>query len=824
MTDKSSKVVPFGILIGILAGAALGAVVPGFMQAIDFIGRLFINALQVVVVPLILAAIISGVASFGDLPKIGRTGARVIAYFAATSAIAVIIGLVLALVINPGSGVSEEALKAYALPGGYPTGNVSDMLSALIPLNLPAGIVGGQYLGLILFSIFAGGILATMGAGARTVTTFFRQFNDVIMKLVRLLLYAAPVGVFSIVGSAVASNSGSVEGLTRGFGWYALTILIGLAIQAFVVLPVILGRFTGRSPVDYLRSLSPALMTALGTSSSAATLPVTYRCAVDDGHVDQRAGALVLPLGAVANLNGTAMSVIVATLFLANVFGLTLGAMQIAVMVATTLLVSIGVAGMPMATPIVTTIVLSVVGFSPVQILLGTSAIMALDWLVDRGRAFVNVWGDAVGVAVIAETFEFKTARRVASRPSDRGRDAARPPRSRTRSDSDRGRSRPDSRTPRKPARASSGPRTGRGSKPASERPAPQERRGRGRAPQRAAESESPFGITAASTPILDTNGGAPPKETSKPEPVADRPPQRARTRDDSPRSSGGPRQREAAGDRGRSQRQEREPSEPKRPARRSAPRERKPVARKPEEARPPQRRESSPQPPPTVEPQAPAPAPAPAQPEVPAATTPAEAVTSNGRLKPSTVARELAKVSAQLAVSAAAEEASKAERDNHRPPPAPRDQKPEPRDASVGSDRPSPAPDAPATERPDRAFPPSNVAVKAAAPASPEPAPPRAEPQREASPETPAPLAEAKARPETESPKTESPVSSRSETASGTEGDRPQFGRSRAKKGVKPARDKAPGPSAVEDKPKVPSGYSTESATFGRGKKKRTR
>jgi len=802
MTDKSSKVVPFGILIGIVAGAALGAVIPGFMLAIEFIGRLFINALQVVVIPLIVAAIISGVAAFGDLRKIGRTGSRIILYFAATSAIAVVIGLVLALVIKPGAGASSEVLRNFGQSGGYPIGNVSDMLSALLPFNLASGIAGGQYLGLILFSIIAGGVLATMGAGARTVTTFFRQLNDVVSKLVRLLLLAAPVGVFSLVGSAVAANSNSIGGLTQGFGWYALTILIGLAVQAFVILPIIAVRFTGRSPIDYLRDLSPALMTALGTGSSAATLPVTYKCAVDDGRVDQRAGALVLPLGAVANLNGTAMSVVIATLFLANVFDITLSALQIAVMVVTTLLVSIGAAGMPMATPVITTIVLGVAGFTPVQILAGTSLIVALDWLVDRGRAVVNVWGDAVGVAVIAETFEFKTARRVPSRERDSAR-----PRTSTRSDRGRGRTRSDSRATRKPDRSPAGTRDRRGSRPTSEKPAPPARGGRGRVPQRAAESESPFGITAPSTPMLDVEGVSPqPVESSKPEPVADRRPQRSRSRDEGPKS-GGTRQRDSATDRGRSRRPERDATDSPRTSRRPATRERKPVARKVEDVRPQPRRESRPPVSPVEDPHTPISAPKPQQAETPATATPVESAASNGRLSPATVARELAKVSAQLAISSAGEETTKPARET-RPETISKEQRPEPKAASVASE-PSKAPPVDSdTETSDRSFPPSSVAVKVSAPP----------PQKAAPSETPVPKTEPASAPVSTAP-------SHPERADATEGEKPSFGRSRSRRGLKPDRDEVPKKAGADDgKTDLPTGYTTESVSFGRGKKKRVR
>lgn len=784
MTDKISKVVPLGIILGAVIGVVLGVVIPNFMLAIDFIGRLFVNALQVVVIPLILAAVISGLSSFGNLTKIGRTGVRILLYFLATSAIAVVVGLVLALIIRPGSGSAPELMQRFSTGGGYPIGNISDMLAALIPSNLAAGIVKGQYLGLILFAIIGGGLLASMGAGARTVTTFFRQLNDVLMKLVSLVLYAAPIGILCLVGSAVAENRDSLQALASGFGWYTLTILVGLAIQAIVVLPIIAVRFAGRSPFEYLRSLSPALLTALGTGSSAATLPVTYKCAVEEGKADARASALVLPLGAVANLNGTALSVVVATIFLANVMNVPLGALQIILVTVTALLVSIGAAGVPMATPIVASIVLGVAGFTPTQIVAGTGLIMALDWLIDRARAFVNVWGDAVGAVVIAETFEFKTARRAAPRKSDSRRDSARPSRGRTRGDDDRDRrrGRQDSRDNRKPARSASPGRSNRG-----------------RTQPRQADADSPFGISAPATPVLDIEAGSSaPKEASRPEAPRERQPQRGRSRDDSSRSSGPPRQKEQPSsdrdrDRGRSRRtSERDSSDNQRSNRRPPSRDRKPAPRKSEDTHPAPRRETREEAPVETEPKVIAEVKEPVV-EEPKATP--EPAISDGRLSPATVARELAKVSAQLA-------GGQREPDDEQKPAEGTLETGEPERAK---DKPSvkETPDETSEDRRERSFPRSNVAVKASVP------PPAEEDQRERSPE---------GKTEETAPK---PVEKK---APSTETTKPHFGRSRSRKGAKPSADRTSRPTESKTTTELPSGYSTEKATFGRGKRKKVR
>lgn len=410
MTGKATNTILLLMLAGIILGAALGYYVPGVMLSISVIGTLFISALQLVVVPLIVAGIIVGVASLGETRKLGRPLITTLAYFVATTALAVGIGLVLAMFLLPGWGVSIVGAALPTEVAGLKSMGFSDFLLALIPTSLPQAVIEGQYLGIIVFSLFFGGVLATLGQRGRVVVDFFKGVSEVVLKLVYLILYAAPIGLFSVVGTVVAGNSGSLGVLSESLAYYLLALGAGLLIHSVIVLPLLL-KFVGRrSPLGYFGNMVPALSTALATGSSVAALPITYAGVVDKNKVDSRAGALTLPLGMTMNLNGTAMYLAIAALFVAQAFGMSLSAGQIISIAVVSVLVSFGAAAIPHAGILLLPFVLRAAGF-PQEVYVGIGLIIAVDWLFDRFRAVVNVWGDSVGAAVVATSLEPKAAR-----------------------------------------------------------------------------------------------------------------------------------------------------------------------------------------------------------------------------------------------------------------------------------------------------------------------------------------------------------------------------------------------------------------------------
>jgi Na+/H+-dicarboxylate symporter len=323
------------------------------------------------------------------------------------------IGLLLVNLVSPGTGVDQAAGFVPQQISRIADVTAGDVIGRFIPTSGVSAVLSGNFFGIILFSLAFGLILSTLGAQQRVIVDFFRGLRDAMIKLVPYLFYAAPIGLFFLVGQAVASADISGSAAFAQLGNYLLVVFGALLIQGVIVLPLILKYFCNRSPIEYFGKFFPAFGTALGTGSSIATLPVTYECAVDNARVDNRACALVLPLGATVNLDGSAITGVVVAMFVAQVFGIDLSVVQTLMILGATLLVSIGTAGLPGASLISAAIVFNIAGFPP-EAYAGLGLVIAADWLVDRGRAVINVWSDAVGAAFVDQ--RMKDAALAASR------------------------------------------------------------------------------------------------------------------------------------------------------------------------------------------------------------------------------------------------------------------------------------------------------------------------------------------------------------------------------------------------------------------------
>jgi Na+/H+-dicarboxylate symporter len=253
-----------------------------------------------------------------------------------------------------------------------------------------------QMLPIIVFSLVFGGVLTTLGEKGKPVIAFFDAVNDAIMKMVHLIMWIAPLGVFGLVAYQFAA-AGDWAKLLESLGRYMATVLIGLAVHAFVVLPVLCVVLGHRNPVSHFAAMLPAILTAWSTASSSATLPLTMDCAEERAGLSKRAAGFVLPLGATVNMDGTALYESVAAIFIAQAFGIELTGMQTLLIFITATLASIGAAGIPQAGLTTMIIVLTAVDL-PLE---GVGLLLAVDWLLDRFRTAINVWGDSVGVAYI---------------------------------------------------------------------------------------------------------------------------------------------------------------------------------------------------------------------------------------------------------------------------------------------------------------------------------------------------------------------------------------------------------------------------------------
>lgn len=404
MTRKSGNIILIGMIAGAVLGVLGGVFLGDFMLNLKFLGTLFLNALKMVVVPLVVASMIVGVSALGDVKSLGRTGLKTLTFYLCTTGLSVFVGLVLVNLIQPGTGVDLWASSVPDFVAESQGKTLVDVVVGLVPPNIISAAASGDILPLIVFSLLFGGVLTALGDKGKPVLRVFEGINAAMMKIVHLIIWFAPIGVMALIGGVIAEKRDSLEQLVSGLGLYSLTVILGLLIHAVITLPLIL-RFLGRkSPWRYMLNVGEALATAFTTASSGATLPITMDAVREKNKVDSRAVSFVLPLGATINMDGTALYEAVAALFIAQISGIDLTFGQQFIVFLTATLASIGAASIPHAGTVMMVIVLDAVGL-PME---GIGLIFAVDWFLDRCRTTVNVWGDSIGAAVIANTKEMK--------------------------------------------------------------------------------------------------------------------------------------------------------------------------------------------------------------------------------------------------------------------------------------------------------------------------------------------------------------------------------------------------------------------------------
>lgn len=369
------------------------------------IGDLFLSLLQMLVVPLIVSSLITGVTGMGDLRTLGSIGGRAIGFYLTTSFLAIVTGIVVVNIIRPGDGAElallEEGAASGALLAEEPRSIgivLWEQLESLIPKNPLAAAAEGDMLPVIFFSLLIGVFIGLAehrdgSKDASIVRRFFSGLFDVMMQMTLFVVKFAPIGVF---GFTLYAAAGKGPAAFQALGWYVLAVFIALLIHATVTLPLILKLSTGRSPIQYARQLTSALVTAFSTASSNGTLPLTMEN-VEKAGVKPEVTSFVLPLGATINMDGTALYEAVAVLFIAQVYGIDLTIAQQAIIALTALLASIGAAGIPHAGMVMMVVVLNAVGLPTSAVAL----ILAVDRILDMLRTTVNVWSDSVAAAVI---------------------------------------------------------------------------------------------------------------------------------------------------------------------------------------------------------------------------------------------------------------------------------------------------------------------------------------------------------------------------------------------------------------------------------------
>jgi len=380
---------------------------------VRFCGDVFLRMLFLIVIPLVVTSMICGITSLGDVRQMGKVGAWTMVYYFSTCAAAVVLGIFLVSTIRP--GVHTDDTFAYVSDAVQERSEttVADTLlevvrgrpdepgSGMIPRNIFRAAGEGNVLALILFSLVFGGALSTLGERGRPAVQFFRAANDAVMKIVRMIIWLTPVGVFGLVATQIADSGGGAafSAEVARLGWFVATVTIGLAVHA-VVLCVVLGVFARRNPLRYAYQMARALLTAMSTDSSSATLPVTMQCTEEAG-VSERSAGFVLPLGATINMDGTALYEATAAIFIAQSANIPLSGAALVIVFLTATLAAVGAPGIPSAGLVTLLIVLAAVDLPAA----GIGTILAIDWFLDRERTMVNVFGDSVGAAVIDRHF-----------------------------------------------------------------------------------------------------------------------------------------------------------------------------------------------------------------------------------------------------------------------------------------------------------------------------------------------------------------------------------------------------------------------------------
>ena len=388
------------ILIALIVAVAFGYFLPNLVEYISWMGVIFLRGLNMVVVPLILSSIISGVASIGSGSNLGRLGAKTLSYYVITSLIAILTGLFFVNLLQPGTGANlGTAANIQSLPTAGTS--VSDILIRTIPDNIFDAMAKGQILPVIFFAILFGAFITQIPAKKQEfLVNFFDSIFEVMMKVTMFIIRFTPLGVFAIVSKEVAKNSGSLGNIAGSLGIYMLTVMIGLIIHAGIILPLSVKILGKANPYKHFRNMAIPLLTAFSTSSSNAALPLTMEAVEHKDGVSTKITSFTLPLGATINMNGTALYECVAVIFIAQAYGIHLSAAQQAIVVITALLAAIGSAGIPMAGLVMMSIVLTAVNL-PLE---GIGLILAVDRILDMSRTTVNVWGDTCAAVIIAKS------------------------------------------------------------------------------------------------------------------------------------------------------------------------------------------------------------------------------------------------------------------------------------------------------------------------------------------------------------------------------------------------------------------------------------
>ncbi|QHE52867.1 dicarboxylate/amino acid:cation symporter [Pontibacillus sp. HMF3514] len=381
------------ILISFVLAIALGAIFGPAIEIVEPLGTAFLRLIKFIIVPLVLTSLVVGVASTGDMKKLGRMSIKTVAYYLVTTAFAITIGIIIAKIMAPGAGldisIPDQTVESKEAPGLVTT------LLNIIPTNPIESLVEGNMLQIIFFAIFIGLGITLVGDKAKGVYQFFDGFAEIMYKVTNIVMKLAPIGVFGLVAPIVGEYGLSV---LLPLLKVILAVAIGALLHALITYSTTVKLLGKMSPVKFFKGIAPASLVAFSTQSSSGTLPVTIKCSEENLGVSKETSSFVLPLGATINMDGTALYQGVCVLFVAQFYGIDLSLGQLLMIVLTATLASIGTAGVPSAGLVMLTMVMTSVGL-PLE---GIALIAGIDRVLDMFRTSVNVTGDASAAVVVS--------------------------------------------------------------------------------------------------------------------------------------------------------------------------------------------------------------------------------------------------------------------------------------------------------------------------------------------------------------------------------------------------------------------------------------
>ena len=396
------------IFVALIAGAIFGMILHYLVPTghikdtilvegvLYIVGQGFIRLMKMLVVPLVFCSIVCGSMAIGDTKKLGTVGVRTLAFYLATTALAITVALTIGNILDPGVGLDMTAISAGATEvQTMESTSMAQTILNIIPDNPVKSLATGEMLQIIVFALIVGVILAKLGEKTETVGNFFSQFNDIMMEMTMMVMSLAPIGVFCLISRTFAGIGFSAF---LRLAKYLLGVLLALFVQCFVVYLGLLKIFTGLNPVKFIKNFFPVMAFAFSTATSNATIPMSIDTLAKKMGVSKRISSFTVPLGATINMDGTAIMQGVAVVFAAQAFGIVLTPMDYITVIGTATLASIGTAGVPSVGLVTLSMVFNSVGL-PVEAI---GLIMGIDRILDMTRTAVNITGDAVCTTIVA--------------------------------------------------------------------------------------------------------------------------------------------------------------------------------------------------------------------------------------------------------------------------------------------------------------------------------------------------------------------------------------------------------------------------------------